>query len=90
MINRPVGSPAARVVTIKLYRREISALERAQDQLFKKACKLLKIKGEPQITQLFDFLFNGGFGDVKTPAQLEKQLWHATDAVKPSETMVEQ
>jgi len=76
-----------RTETLRIFRNSIGRLEIQQDKLFRRACKKLKVNGDSvQGTYLFDFLFNGFCGFNDTIAKVEKYLWPATAAVKPSET----
>ena len=78
-MKKPALKRTERTVVIKEYRKRIADLKEVEDRLFGHACDKLEIdKDSDRGTTLFDFLFNGGFGGVKTPAQLEKVLWPST------------
>lgn len=75
-MRKPELDKEQRTALISSYRELIEALQQDQNRLFKRVCDRLDIKEHSDRgTTLFDFLFNGGFGAVKTPAQLEKVLW---------------
>lgn len=72
---------------IRIYRQRIADHKKEEDRIFSQACKHLGIDEQSNRgTTLFDFLFNGGFGDTKTPSKVEKVLWPVGAAVKSSVT----
>lgn len=66
-------------------RKKIAALKKEEDRIFIQTCSYLHMdpNEEPRSTQLFDYLFNGLWGN-HTLTSLEKELWTADTAGKSS------
>lgn len=61
-----------KIKLIKIYQVGVQDLEKAQDKLFKKACKHLKIqRHSKQGEVLFDALYNAFW----TPSQAVEHIW---------------
>lgn len=68
-----------KVVLIKTYRDKIQRLEIEQGRLFNKVTKQLEVNKEPEITRLFDYLYNTS---KITPSKMAGSIWPNVSTAK--------
>jgi hypothetical protein len=72
-----------KVALIKTYRDKIQRLEIEQGKLFNKVVKQLRVNKEPDITRLFDYLYNTS---KVTPSKMAGSLWPDVSTAKEKQT----